>query len=50
MILKLSVHVVVNTHPKRVSMFWFVYTLEQVEEGKSGGKKLSEHQTVIFQA
>lgn len=37
--LKLDFHMVVNTHPKRASLVWFVYILEQVEGRKSGGNK-----------
>lgn len=49
--LKLDFHMVVNTHPKRASLVWFVYILEQVEGRKSGGNKLqSNRQTVMFRA
>lgn len=41
---KLRFHMVVNIHPKRASLFWFVYIFKQVEGGKSGEKNPSEQQ------
>jgi len=48
--LKPDFHMVVNTHPKRASLFWLVCILEQVEGGKPEEKNpQNNRQTVMFQ-